>query len=87
MFKADGDDDGDFVFCYDLASKQQLWQHRGPWIDNVRFENGGKTATFTEQDKQMRFDAQTGKLVAAVQLPHTEWWSTIAPSGKRPPCS
>ena len=83
LFRVDGSEGFDLVYCYDLVGKRILWQHVGNWIDNVRFENGGKTASFTEQDQLIWLDAATGTPnKATFQLPATEWWTTLAPSGK-----
>lgn len=83
LFRTDGSEGFDLVYCYDLVGKRILWQHVGNWLDNVRFENGGKTASFTEKDQLIWLDAATGTPnKATCQLPATEWWTTLSPSGK-----
>ena len=75
-------DSSNFIYCVDLADRNEKWSHQSINIRNLRFADNGKKLLFTSNDKLFYLDAETGKQIGnPVQLPQSDYETIISPSG------
>jgi hypothetical protein len=82
LFAEAREDESNFIYCVDLADRNEKWKYESKNIENIRFTKNGKNISFTTGDKLVYLDAETGKqLGGVVQLPQSDYETIISQSG------
>ncbi len=83
LFAESRDDTANFIYCVNLADKNEKWNFQSVNIRNIRFTENGKKLMFTSNDKLIYLDAETGRQTGGdIQLPKSDFETIISPSGK-----
>jgi WD40 repeat protein len=82
LFAEAREDQSNFIYCVDLADRNEKWKYESKNIQNIRFTKNGKTISFTSDDKLFYLNAETGKQEGSVvQLPKSDYETIIAETG------
>ncbi len=83
LFAESRGDTANFIYCVNLADRNEKWNFQSVNIRNIRFTENGKKLLFTSNDKLINLDAETGTQIGGdIQLPKSDFETIISPSGK-----
>ena len=82
LFAEAREDSSSYVYCVDLADRNEKWKYESVNIQNLRFVKNDKNLLFTSNGNLIILDAETGTQVGnTVTLPDEKNQTIISPAG------